>query len=94
MGVWQKRLGKMVKHPSQCQPSPESENVNRVTRLTELTLAARFVLPTFTCGTPARRVSEQLQNDDREEQELDEVEGESRGADDVVEVPLVQTSFL
>ena len=52
------------------------------------------MLPTFTRGTPARRVSEQLQNDDREEQELDEVEGESRGADDVVEVPLVQTSFL
>ena len=41
-----------------------------------------------TSGTPVRRVSEQFQDDDREEQELDEVEGESRGGYDVVEVPL------
>ena len=54
MGVWQTRLGKVVEHPSQSQPSPslradespcsyESENVNRVTKLTELTPAALFV---------------------------------------------------
>ena len=41
-----------------------------------------------TSGTPVRRVSEQFPDDDREEQELDEVEGESRGGYDVVEVPL------
>ena len=41
-----------------------------------------------TRGVPRRGVPEQFGDDDHEEQELDEVQGESGGGDDVVEVPL------
>ena len=37
---------------------------------------------------------EEFKNDDCEEQELDHVQGESRGSYDVVEVPLVGNSTI
>ena len=66
-----------------------SDLLPRVEAVHEAALLGAAVAQDGARGVPRRGVPEQLGDDDHEEQELDEVQGESGGGDDVVEVTLV-----